>query len=79
MTRRRPPTILDFFPRDEIDDRTWSIREHSRWPKQWRFIRRLPIIVQLILLLFVLAYVDVVATVTWIAIGALTMPPSVNP
>jgi hypothetical protein len=73
MTRRRPPTILDFFPRDEIDDRTWTIREHSRLRKQWRAIRRLPVIVQILLALGVLAYVDIVATITWLVVGGLTM------
>src|SRR5437660_9900303 len=39
MTRRRPPTILDFFPPDEVDPRTWAIREHSRLRLYWRRLR----------------------------------------
>jgi hypothetical protein len=45
---RRPPTILDFFPADEIDPRTWTILEHSQLKRQWRTIRRMPVIVQII-------------------------------
>ncbi len=74
MTRRRPPTILDFFPRDEVDDRTWSIREHSQLRRQWRFIRKLPYIVQFLLFVGWLSFVTIGAFIMWLVLGALTMP-----
>jgi hypothetical protein len=71
--KRRPLTILDFLPADEIDGRTWTIREHSPLRRQWRFIRRLPGIVQVIVMLFVLAYALIVGFAAWLVTGALTM------
>jgi hypothetical protein len=75
MTRpahRIPREVIDFF---EADDRRgeWSIREHSRLKRQWRWVRRLPIILQVLLALGVLAYVDIVATISWLVVGGLTM------
>jgi len=71
--RRRPPTILDFFPRDEIDPRIWTIREHSQLKQQWRAIRRLPVILQIILFQLWLSFVVIGAFVLWLIIGGLTM------
>jgi hypothetical protein len=71
---RRRPTILDFFPADEIDPRTWTFREHSRWRRQWRIVRRLPIIVQVIIALFALWWFTAVFFATWLVVGAATMP-----
>lgn len=71
--RPRPPTILDFFPADEIDERTWTIREHSSLQRQWRAVRRMPIIVQVIIGLFALTWFTLVFCVTWLIVGGLTM------
>jgi uncharacterized membrane protein HdeD (DUF308 family) len=70
--RRRPHTI-DFF---EADNRRgeWTIREHSQLRRQWRWMRKLPGIVQVILALFALEWFTVVAFVTWLVVGGLTMP-----
>jgi len=46
------PRPLEF----EADDRrgTWTVREHSQLKRQWRFVRRLLVIVQVIIALFAL-------------------------
>jgi hypothetical protein len=69
MTRR--PRTLDFFEAD--DGRVWTIRDHSRLKRQWRFVRKLPDVVQFILLLFALTWFVLVASVSWLVTGALTM------
>jgi uncharacterized membrane protein HdeD (DUF308 family) len=75
--RRRPlqhvPKILDFF---EDDDRrgTWTIREHSQLKRQWRWVRRAPVIVQIIIGLFALTWFMVCFFATWLVVGGLTMP-----
>jgi hypothetical protein len=51
-----------------------AIREHSRLRRQWRFIRSLPIIVQIILALFALTWFVLVFSVTRLVVGGLTMP-----
>jgi hypothetical protein len=47
---------------------------HSRLRRQWRFIRSLPIIVQIILTLFALTWFVLVFSVTWLVVGGLTVP-----
>jgi uncharacterized membrane protein HdeD (DUF308 family) len=75
--RRRPlqhvPKVLDFF---EDDDRrgTWTIREHSQLKRQWRWVRRAPVIVQIIIGLFALTWFTVCFFATWLVVGGLTMP-----
>jgi hypothetical protein len=70
--RRRPR--VDFF---EADDHrgTWAIREHSQLKRQWRFIRRLPVMVQIIIAQFALTWFVFVFCLTWLVVGGLTMPP----
>jgi hypothetical protein len=69
---RRGPDV-DFF---EADDRrgTWTIREHSQLKRQWRWVRRAPVIVQIIIALFALTWFTVVFFATWLVVGGLTMP-----
>jgi hypothetical protein len=80
--RRRPqhmPKALDFF---EDDDRrgTWTIREHpersskGQFKRQWRWVRRAPVIVQIIIGLFALTWFMVCFFASWLVIGGLTMP-----
>ena len=66
------PRPLEF----EADDRRgqWSIREHSQLKRQWRWVRRAPVIVQIIIALFALTWFTVVFFVTWLVVGGLTMP-----
>jgi hypothetical protein len=71
MTRR--PHTLDFFEADDGRG-TWTVREHSRLRRQWRFVRSLPGIVQFILALFALSWFTVVFFVSWLVVGGLTMP-----
>ena len=73
MSRRRRD-VIDIFEADDGRG-VWSISEHSRWRRQWRAVRRLPIILQILLLL---AWLELVATgtfVAWLVVGGLTMPP----
>jgi hypothetical protein len=66
--KRRP---LDF----EDDGRgTWTVKEHSGFKRQWRFVRSLPYIVQFIILQFALAWFTICLFVSWLVIGTLTMP-----
>ncbi len=69
------PASLDPRPLEFEDDRrgTWSIREHSQLKRQWRFVRRLPVIVQFILALFAAWWFTFVFFVTWLVVGGLTM------
>jgi len=77
--KRHPLTILHFLPADEIDGRTWTIRDastsaqHSPLRRHWRFVRRLPVIVQVIVALFVLTWFVVCMCAGWLVTGALTM------
>ena len=77
MTRHRshrvPREVIDFF---EADDRrgTWTIREHSQLRRQWRWVRRAPVIVQIIIALFALTWFMLWFFVTWLVVGGLTMP-----
>ena len=70
---RRRPDVVNFF---EADDHrgAWTIREHSRLKRQWRFVRKLPYIVQFILFLFALTWFVLVSFVSWLVVGGLTMP-----
>jgi uncharacterized membrane protein HdeD (DUF308 family) len=69
---RRPPKVLDFF---EVDDGrgVWTIREHSQLRKQWRWVRRAPVIVQIIIALFALTWFTICFSVSWLVVGGLTM------
>jgi len=51
-----------------------AIREHSQFKRQWRFVRRLPVIVQIILALFALEWFVFCFFVSWLVTGALAMP-----
>jgi len=59
----------------EADDRrgTWTVREHSQLKRQWRFVRRLPVIVQVIIALFAFTWFMLWFFVTWLVVGGLTM------
>jgi uncharacterized membrane protein HdeD (DUF308 family) len=76
MTRRPlqrvPREVIDFF---EADDRrgTWTIREHSQLKRQWRWVRRLPVLVQIIIGLFALTWFMLCFFATWLVVGGLTM------
>jgi hypothetical protein len=64
------PHPLEF----EADHRgTWTVREHSQLKRQWRSVRRAPVIVQIIIALFALTWFTVVFFVTWLVVGGLTM------
>src|SRR5260370_18636470 len=54
---------------------SWTVREHSQLRRQWRFVRRLPIILQIILALFWLTFVAIMTGVFLLVGGALMMPP----
>ena len=75
--RRRPlqhvPKVLDFFEDDDHRG-TWTIREHSQLKRQWRWVRRAPVIVQIIIALFALTWFTVCFFATWLVVGGLTMP-----
>jgi hypothetical protein len=66
------PRPLEF----EADDGrgTWTIREHSQLKRQWRWVRRAPVIVQIIIGLFALTWFMVWFFATWLVVGGLTMP-----
>lgn len=70
--RRFANEVIDFFQADGGGGE-WTIKEHSQLKRQWRFIRRLPWIVQFILALFALTWFTVVFFVTWLVVGGLTM------
>jgi hypothetical protein len=75
MTRRShrvPREVIDFF---EADDHrgTWTIREHSQLKRQWRWVRRAPIMVQIIIALFALTWFMLWFFATWLVVGGLTM------
>ena len=53
---------------------TWTVREHSQLKRQWRFVRRMPVIVQIIIALFALTWFTLVFCVTLLVVGGLTMP-----
>jgi hypothetical protein len=67
---------LDPRPLEFEEDRrgAWTIKEHSQLRKQWRWVRRAPVIVQIIIALFALTWFTVVFFVTWLVTGALMMP-----
>jgi hypothetical protein len=50
---------------------TWTIREHSAWRRQWRWLRRQPVIVQMIVGVFAAQWFVVVAFVSWLATMAM--------
>jgi hypothetical protein len=76
MTRRRPfasrplPRVLDF---DRADDGRgeWTIREHSRFKRQWRALRRAPALIQIIVGLFAFEWFACVFFAAWLAATAL--------
>jgi hypothetical protein len=76
MTRRPanrlPREVLDFFQPDDGRG-TWTIREHSQLKRQWRAVRRMPVIVQIIIGLFALTWFVLVFCVTLLVVGGLTM------
>ena len=89
MTRRRlsPPRPLsaeefaalagiELEPLEFEADRrgTWTVREHSQLKRQWRWVRRAPVIVQIIIALFALTWFMLWFFVTWLVVGGLTMP-----
>jgi hypothetical protein len=61
---------LDPHPLEFEEDRrgTWTVREHSQLKRQWRWVRRAPVLVQIIIALFALTWF-----VTWLVVGGLTM------
>jgi len=61
---------LDFEP-----DRggEWKVREIPRWRRQWRAIRSLPIIVQILLLLAWLEFTVILTFITWLFVGGVVM------
>jgi uncharacterized membrane protein HdeD (DUF308 family) len=67
---------LDPRPLDLEDDGRgeWSNREHSQLKRQWRWVRRAPVIVQIIIALFALTWFMLWFFVTWLVVGGLTMP-----
>ena len=66
---------LDRRPLEFEDDgrSTWTIREHSQLKRQWRRVRRAPVIVQIIIALFALTWFMLWFFVTWLVVGGLTM------
>jgi hypothetical protein len=57
----------------ENDRGTWTIRGRSQLKRQWRAIRRMPVIVQIIIGLFALTWFTLVFCVTLLVVGGLTM------
>jgi hypothetical protein len=53
---------------------TWTIREHSQLKRQWRWVRRMPVLVQIIIALFALTWFMLWFFATWLVVGGLTMP-----
>jgi hypothetical protein len=66
---------LDARPLEfEADHRgTWTVREHSQLKRQWRWVRRAPVIVQIIIGLFALTWFMLWFFATWLVVGGLTM------
>jgi hypothetical protein len=67
---------LDPHPLEFEEDRrgTWTIREHSQLKRQWRWVRRAPVIVQIIIALFALTWFMLWFFATWLVVGGLMMP-----
>src|SRR5258708_19205974 len=66
----------------EADRRgAWTIKEHpehsskGQLKRQWRFVRRMPVIVQIIIGLFALTWFTLVFCVTLVVLGGPTLPP----
>jgi hypothetical protein len=68
---------LDERPLEFEPDRRgeWTVREHSQLKRQWRFVRKLPYIVQFILFLFALTWFTICFFVSWLVTGGLMMMP----
>jgi hypothetical protein len=65
--------VLDFFEADDGRG-VWTIKERSQLRKQWRWVRRAPVIVQIITALFALTWFMLWFFATWLVVGGLTMP-----
>jgi hypothetical protein len=73
---------LDPQPLEFEEDRrgTWKIRDastsaqHSQFKRQWRWVRRMPVLVQIIIALFALTWFMLWFFATWLVVGGLTMP-----
>ena len=76
MTRRPahrlPCEAIDFFQADDHRG-AWTIKEHSQLKRQWRAVRRMPVIVQIIIGLFALTWFTLCFCVTLLVVGGLTM------
>jgi hypothetical protein len=67
---------LDPRPLEFEDDGRgeWSIPEHSQLKRQWRWVRRASVIVQIIIALFGPTWFMLWFFATWLVVGGLTMP-----
>jgi hypothetical protein len=64
--------VLDFFEADDGRG-VWTIKERSQLRKQWRWVRRAPVIVQIITALFALTWFMLWFFATWLVVGGLTV------
>ena len=61
----------------EADRRgAWTVCEHSQLKRQWRWVRRAPVLVQIIIALFALTWFMLWFFVTWLVVGGLMIMPA---